>query len=53
MSNKDILLKKKIGTRKTCSDLAGIAGLEPTECRNQNPMPYQLGYIPMTTLGII
>ena len=26
--------------------LAGIAGLEPAEWRSQNPLPYQLGYIP-------
>ena len=26
--------------------LAGIAGLEPTKCQNQNLVPYQLGYIP-------
>ena len=30
--------------------MAGIEGLEPPECRNQNPMPYQLGYIPVYIL---
>lgn len=27
--------------------LAGEAGLEPAECRSQNPVPYQLGYSPI------
>ena len=30
--------------------LAGMAGLEPTKCRNQNPVPYQLGDIPILYL---
>ena len=23
-------------------DMAGVAGFEPTKCRNQNPVPYRL-----------
>ena len=26
--------------------MAGMAGLEPAECRSQSPVPYRLGYIP-------
>ena len=28
-------------------NMAGMVGLEPTKCRNQNPVPYQLGDIPI------
>ena len=31
--------------------MAGIAGLEPTKCQNQNLVPYQLGYIPKKEVG--
>ncbi len=27
--------------------MAGVAGLEPTKCQNQNLVPYQLGYTPI------
>ncbi len=27
--------------------LAGLEGLEPPKCRNQNPVPYQLGDSPI------
>ena len=31
--------------------MAGIAGLEPTKCQNQNLVPYRLGYIPKYKVG--
>ena len=27
--------------------VAGMAGLEPAECRSQSPVPYRLGDIPL------
>ena len=33
--------------RRLLSYLAGVAGLEPTQCQNQNLVPYRLGYTPM------
>ena len=30
--------------------LAGVTGLEPVKYRDQNPVPYQLGYTPMFAL---
>ena len=27
--------------------MVGMAGLEPTECGSQSPVPYRLGYIPI------
>ena len=32
--------------------LAGIAGLEPTKCQNQNLVPYRLGYSPIYKSGV-
>ncbi len=29
--------------------MAGMAGLEPTQCQNQNLVPYQLGDIPTSS----
>ena len=33
--------------------MAGLVGLEPTKCRNQNPVPYRLGYSPKSKVGWI
>ena len=30
--------------------LAGLEGLEPPQCRNQNPVPYQFGESPLQCL---
>ncbi len=32
--------------------VAGVAGLEPTKCQNQNLVPYQLGYTPIKKIMI-
>ena len=39
--------KKNTARQTPCGVLAGMAGLEPAECRSQSPVPYRLGYIPM------
>ncbi len=44
---KPCFLQKNTANQKARRDVAGIAGLEPAKCRNQNPVPYQLGDIPI------
>ena len=46
-----IILQKQNSTDfcGTVLFLAGLEGLEPPKCRNQNPVPYQLGDSPIST----
>ena len=40
-------IAKRFPVYKPGTALAGVVGFEPTECWNQNPVPYQLGYSPI------
>ena len=47
-----VLLPRDFKSRvSTCSTnpayMAGVAGLEPAECRSQSPVPYRLGDTPI------